>query len=90
MGKLIDAVEAFGRTRDLRDWHGDPGLLAIQGLPSSAGLATRVRMMIEAGSTDEAVDQYLCAWIRSVVAAAPEHIRMAELQRALQAELETG
>lgn len=43
----------------------DAGLLAASRLPREAGLATRVRTMIEAGSSDQTVDRYIEGWIIS-------------------------
>jgi hypothetical protein len=61
---VIDAASKFRQMPPLRDTS-DPGLLAISKLPLQAGLATRVRTMIEAGSTDQAIDIYIEAWIES-------------------------
>jgi len=65
MSKVIDAVDRFGAD-GLPAYQGDdPGLRAASKLPLRAGLATRVRCMIENGSTDETVDRYIEGWIQS-------------------------
>lgn len=65
MSEIIDAVDRFRAGEPLRELPNDPGLRAIQRLPMQAGLATRVRTMIDAGSTDEAIDRYIEGWIES-------------------------
>jgi hypothetical protein len=62
---VIDAIDRFRPSNPLRYSGDDPGLLAIARLPLQAGLATRVRTMIEAGSTDQIVDVFIAAWIES-------------------------
>jgi hypothetical protein len=64
MADVIDAASKFRPMPPLRDIT-DPGLQAIATLPLQAGLGTRVRTMIEAGSTDEVIDLYIAAWIDS-------------------------
>ena len=64
MADVIDAASKFRPMPPRRDIT-EPGLQAIATLPLQAGLATRVRTMIEAGSTDQTVDLYIEAWIDS-------------------------
>jgi hypothetical protein len=63
--KIIDAVSRFRPAEPLKYTGSDPILLALAKLPLQAGLATRVRTAIEAGATDEFVDQYVESWCNS-------------------------
>jgi hypothetical protein len=65
MADVVDAAARFRPAEPTRRVGDDPGLLAIARLPLQCGLATRVRTMIEAGSTDLAVDLYIAAWCDS-------------------------
>jgi hypothetical protein len=63
---------------------------ALAALPRTAGLATRVRSMIEAGASDVFVDCYIAAWIGSaradVDANRDLHFKLAEHLGALRYE----
>ena len=63
---------------------------ALAALPRTAGLGTRVRTMIEAGSTDEVIDLYIASWIGSaradVDANRDLHFKLAEHFGALRYE----
>jgi hypothetical protein len=43
----------------------DPVAAALAALPRTAGLATRVRAMIDAGASDVFLDVYVATWIES-------------------------
>ena len=43
----------------------DPLAVALAALPRTAGLATRTRVLIEAGASDVFVDCYIAAWVDS-------------------------
>jgi hypothetical protein len=43
----------------------DPVVAALAALPTTSGLATRVKAMIAAGASDVFVDVYVATWIES-------------------------
>ena len=66
---MADVINLVDRRRlDLPSTAADPvaaALAALAGLPRIAGLATRVRAMIEAGASDIFVDCYIASWCDS-------------------------
>jgi poly-beta-hydroxyalkanoate depolymerase len=64
MPEVIEAAERFCPGRKP-----DPFLLTLAALPRTAGLATRVRTMIESGASDAILDVYIQSWIESVMMA---------------------